>query len=282
MKLFKPKNARSDITVLPILPGTLLLAAILLLAFLILLVSLNISGMISLPGWIERILGTAQPDTGVGDRFSKEFLASLSGQEPEISPEFSYMETDEATLTAMLLSAVPAESYYQNATVIRVGSEKERVTQQIIRIVSGDKEHAEVISGGLLTKTLTANKDTIYITEGAASRRFPRSANPLFTSDSELGIPSLARMQRMLSEAKEGKYEVSLSAAKKLTSVRVAFTDTVSGTREVFEVIPDVGLIFSASSYLPGDEDPYYIFTTDSLLTDVAGYDDAIFAIPNP
>ncbi len=282
MKLFKPKNTRSDITVLPIAPGTLVLGAGMLLAFLLLLIFLNIAGMISLPGWVERILGTAQPDTGVGDRFSKEFLSSISGNEPDLPPEFSYIETDEAALKALLLAAVPADSYYQNATILRVGSGNSRVTQQIFRIVYGDKEHAEIITNGLLTKMLTANGDTVYITEGAASRHFFKTPDAPFTSDSELGIPSLSRMQRMLAAADEGKYEVALSATKNLTSIRVAFTDTASDTREVYEVIPDVGLIFAASSYLPGADEPYYMFTTDSLLHDLTGFDDTIFEIPNP
>ncbi len=280
MKRFKPKNTRSDITVLPILPGTVLLSIVMVVAFLILLVSLNVAGLVSLPGWIEGILGTKEPDGDEADRFSTEFLASLKGEEEGFQTPI-YMETDGESLKAILLAAKPATAYYQSCTITRIGDGETRMTQQIFRIVFEAREHAEIISGGRLTKALTADATTLYIVEDGQGRHFERKADSLFTTDSELGLPSLARMQRMLADAEEGKYEAVFATAKNTGCIKVSFTDTASGTREVFEVIPDSGLIVAAASYLPGKDTPYYTLTTESLLYDITGFDDAIFDMPH-
>ena len=58
MKKNKTKPVEADVTVLPIVPGTIILSAIMFVSFLVLLVVLNVNQMIHLPLWMERILGT--------------------------------------------------------------------------------------------------------------------------------------------------------------------------------------------------------------------------------
>ncbi len=280
MKQNKNKSARSDITVLPIGPGIAVLSAVMLAAFCILMIVLNLGGMISLPGWIERLLGTARDEVSEEDLFSREFLSALSGEEQAITGELVYIETDTESLLPLLLTAKPIHAFYQNCTVTRrAGSES--LTLQLFRIVSGDREHAEIVSGGFLSKAITADASSIAVTEGANTRLFPRDS-AVFTTESELGLPSLPRMQKMLAEAEAGKYTLQLTSTKDTLCIRAEFTDTASGVREVFEIVPDCGIIFTAASYLPGEETPYYVMTTDSLLTDITGFNESIFEMPNP
>ena len=281
MKMTKNKNTRSDITVLPIVPGIAVLSAVMLVAFFILMIALNISGMIPLPGWIERIIGTAQDEVSEEDRFSREFLSALTGEELSISGELVYMEDDPESLLSLLLSAEAIPSFYQNCTVTRTAGE-ETLTQQLFRIVSGDREHAEIVSRGFLAKSVTADETSIAVTEGAYTRTFPRDSSSVFTTESELGLPSLSRMQRMLAEAESGKYTLQLTSTKNTLCIRAEFTDTVSGVREVFEVVPDCGIVFTAASYLPGEKTPYYTMTTEALLIDITGFNESIFEMPNP
>lgn len=280
MKTTKQKNTRADITVLPIVPGIAVLSAVMLLSFLVLLIALNLGGMISLPGWIERIIGTAPDEVSEEDRFSREFLSALTGTEQAIGGELVYMETDGESLLPLLLSAKTIPSFYQTCTVTRSSGE-EALTQQLFRIVSGEKEHAEIVSRGYLAKSVTADGTSIAVTEGANTRTFSRSGSDIFTTESELGLPSLTRMQRMIAEAEEGKYTLQLSSTKDTLCIRAEFTDTASGVREVFEVVPDCGIIFTAASYLPGEDTPYYTLTTESLLIDITGFNESIFEMPN-
>ncbi len=280
MKTTKNKNTRSDITVLPIAPGIAVLSAVMLAAFFILLIALNVGGMISLPGWIERIIGTAQNEVSEEDRFSREFLSALTGTEQTITGDLVYMETDTDSLLSLLLSAETVPSFYQNCTVTRT-TDTGTLTQQLFRIVSGEREHAEIVSRGYLSKSVTADAASIAVTEGANTRLFPRNGSAVFTPESELGLPSLARMQRMIAEAEAGKYTLQLTSTRDTLCIRAEFTDTISGIREVFEVVPDCGIIFTAASYLPDAETSYYTLTTESLLIDIIGFDESIFQMPN-
>jgi hypothetical protein len=46
--------------------------------------------------------------------------------------------------------------------------------------------------------------------------------------------------------------------------------------------MPDNGLVIAATSYLPGADMPYYVMSTESLLTDITGFDESIFDMPTP
>jgi hypothetical protein len=88
-------------------------------------------------------------------------------------------------------------------------------------------------------------------------------------------------MQAMIGAAEEGKYDLSLETILNTPCIRASFTDTVSGVRETFDVIPDYGIIVAAYSYLPDATSPYYMMQTSSVLTDISGFDESIFSIPN-
>ncbi len=281
MKQKKQDPSKTDITSLPIIPGTLILSAIMLIAFALLFIVLNRQQMIDLPLWIERIIGTAPEERNEGDSFSQAFLDSLNGTAQPVQENLVYMETDTETLFSLLMNTVSTDSFYQSCTLKRLSSDGKTVTQQIFRIVSNGCEHTEILANGQLVKTFTANKDTIQITEQGESRLFPRNGT-VFSPEGELGLPSLIRMHTMLLQAESGKYALSLSASNGTSCIRAEFTDTISGTREVYEVLPDCGLIFAAQSYLPGESTPYYVLTTNSLLSQVTGFDESIFDIPTP
>ena len=152
---------------------------------------------------------------------------------------------------------------------------------QVYYLVDGARIHAESFTSSTLPKQLTADADTFYIREGAASRQFSRSGSTTFTPEGEMGLPSLARMQSMIGAAESGKYTLSLETVLNTPCIRASFTDTVSGVRETFDVIPDYGIIVAAYSYLPDASAPYYMMQTSSVLTDISGFDESIFSIPN-
>ncbi len=280
MKQSKSNEKRTDITVLPIVPGTVILSVVMLLAFLLLLIVLNLNGMIDLPDWIERIIGTAEADNDETDSFGDAFLSSLSGTQQPTESDILYMQADDETLRAILQSTTPAEAYYHTCTVGRTNASGETVTRQIFRIVSGDREHAEVLFRGQLETSVTLNAETVALTQQGHTRTFSRTADSVFTTESEIGFPSFDRMMRMLSDAEDGKYTLSLSATQDTSCIRAEFTDTASGTREIFDILPDCGLIVAASSYLPSSDTPYYTLRTISLLTDITGFDESIFDMP--
>ncbi len=280
MKRTKNKEKRSDITVLPIAPGTMILSGAMLLAFLILLVVLNLNGMIDLPNWIERIIGTAENVSDDGDSFGESFLVSLSGT-PQNTGNTVFIDSDPNALLAALLETEPAPSYYQSCTVSRTNAEGASLTRQIFRLVSGGNEYTEILFRGQLERAVTLNETAVRITEQNQTRVFPRTADSVFTAESEIGFPSLSRLKQLIGKAETGEYTLSLSATADTTCIRAAFTDTLSGTREVFDILPDLGVIFAAQSYLPGEDTPYYSLTTTSLLSDVTGFDNSIFEIPN-
>lgn len=281
MKENKQVQKKTDIATLPIVPGTIILSAVMLLAFLILLVILNVNQMIDLPLWAERIIGTAPEDADEGDSFSQAFLDSLKGKSQPVQGDLVYMETDTETLLKLLLNATPTRAFYQSCVVTRADEGGKTVKQQIFRVVSAEQEHTEVLVSGRLAKTVSANAEAITIMEQGKTRTFRRE-NTVFTPESELGLPSFERMLTMLNEAESGKYTLTLSAAKGATCIRAEFTDTLSGTREIYEVLPDCALIFAAESYLPGEDTPYYLMITDSLFTDITDFDESIFNTPSP
>ena len=283
MKKQKDKN-RAEITTLPILPGTLLICGTFLAGFLILVAALYYSGVVSLPPVLENLLhgGRGQDPESV---FQEQFLASLEGNAPALDEaDVRLLDLSPGELKTLLLACEPAQSSYQLADVIRTSGASVFSKTEVLCITSGARTHVEVWSSTrTVEKLVIANETEMYIREGADARHFSRTGEwASFTPQGEAGLPSLARMQRMIAEADEGKYELSLTTVLSSPCIRASFTDTLSGTREVFEVMPDTGLILNAASYLPGDETPYYQMQTTSVLLNLSRLDETIFDIPNP
>lgn len=273
-------SSHTDVTTLPIIPGTLIIAGGLLLAFMILMAVLYQAQILTPPAFLQGFF-TPENAEDPGDGFSEEFLSSLTGHAPLLEDsDDKLLDLSPASLKEILLSAEPVASYYQTASVTWADEEDHFTSVQIYYLVSGSRIHAEVFSPTLLPKQLTADADTFFIREGTTSRHFSRSKASDFTPEGELGLPSLARMQRMIAQADEGKYTLSLETLLNTPCIRATFTDTISGIRETFEVIPDYGIIVSAYSYLPDADAPHYLMQTTSVLTDISGFDESIFAIP--
>ncbi len=282
MKWIKSKEKRSDITVLPILPGTLILCATMLIAFLILLVVLNLNGMIDLPQWAERLIGTAEDLHDEDDSFGDAFLESLSGTQQNVDNTSLFSETDKETLLSLLQNAPTVRSYYQTCTLERINTSGRPLARQVFRLVSDGREHIEVLFRGQLEKSVTINDTAVAITTQGGSRVFDRSSDSVFFAESEVGFPSYDRMLEMLAQAEQDLYTLTLSASQNMSCIRAEFTDKLSGTREVFDILPDCRIIIAASSYLPNADSPYYVLTTTSLLTDATGFDESVFDISNP
>lgn len=274
------KNRHTDVTTLPIIPGTLVIAGGVLAAFILLMAVLYSSGILTPPAFLDGWFSSG--DTShPGDGFPEEFLASLSGHAPLEEDSAILLDLSQESLKALLLAAEPAPSYYQIASVTWADENERFATAQIYYLVSGKRIHAEVFTSSAMPKQLTADENTFYIREGTGARRFSRGESSAFTPEGEIGLPSLSRMQSMIAAAESGKYTLSLETILNAPCIRATFTDTVSGVKETFDVIPDYGIIVAAYSYLPGAESPYYMMQTTSVLTDISGFDESIFSIPN-
>ena len=273
-------HSQGDVTTLPIIPGTLVIAGGVLIAFILLMALLSHSGILTPPAFLDGLFSTG--DTAdPGDGFSEEFLASLTGNDPLTGDSAVLMDMSQESLKELLLAAEPTHSYYQIASVTWADANDRFTTAQVYYLVDGARIHAESFTSSTLPKQLTADADTFYIREGAAARQFSRSGSTTFTPEGEMGLPSLARMQSMIGAAESGKYTLSLETVLNTPCIRASFTDTVSGVRETFDVIPDYGIIVAAYSYLPDASAPYYMMQTSSVLTDISGFDESIFSIPN-
>ncbi|MGM9653376.1 MAG: hypothetical protein ACI3XP_07040 [Eubacteriales bacterium] len=275
---------RAEITTLPILPGTLVICGCILAVLLVLLLVFYYTGILSPPPFLSRILyGNAEsgPESGFGE----EFLASLNGKEPELYEEdVRLLDLSEPQLKELLLQSAPVDSWYQLADITWTDGAAAFTKWQVLCIASGERAHVEVFSGAhSLTKYIISDASSFYIRENESARLFSRTGEyASFTPQSEAGMPSYARMQQMIAEAEEGKYELSLQTVQSSPCIRASFTDALSGVREIFEVMPDCGLILNAYSYLPGEDTPYYQMQTSAVMIHLTGLDETLFDIPKP
>jgi len=281
----KPEEeaSRSGITTLPIVPGTLILCAALLAAFFLLFFALYRAGVVSLPSFIDNIFHT-HVDGGQSDTFSDEFLASLKGHSPlEEASDTLLLDLSDDALRDLLLAAEITDSYYQSLEITWTNEAETFTKSQVFLLASGERVYAEVFTSEHSLKHLICDADTFFLREGRNSRHFSRNpGSDTLTPQSEIGIPSLSRMQKILREAEAGTYTLSLETVLQAACIRVSYTDAATGVREVFDVLPDCGLIVNAASYLPGAASPYYLLQTKSVMTDISGYDESIFEIPDP
>ena len=278
----KPKDTQRTITTLPIVPGTLVLFGCTLAFFLAIFIAMAFADMITVPGFLAPLFGQSDK-SAEDDGFSEDFLASLSGNTPDLhSSDEKLLDMSADSLKDLLLASKPADSYYQCMDVTWTDGASVFNKFQVYFVVSGERIHAEIYPVGAPPKIMNCSSTQFWISEAGASRLFSRSESSSLTPEGECGIPSLSRMQAMIAEADEGKYTLQLETVSSSPCIRVIFTDAVSGVRETYDVMPDRGLIIAASSCLPGSEMPYYQMTTTSILTDLSGLDDSTFEIPNP
>ena len=278
----KATDAQRSITTLPIMPGTLILCGCTLLIFLAVISAMAFAGMVQVPDFLAGFFG--QDDGALtDDGFAEDFLASLSGNAPDLhAVNETLLDLSADSLKDLLLSSRPAASYYQNIEVTWTDGASVFRKNQIHYIVSGERVRVECYPIDGVPKYVICNSEHFWIMEGSSARLFSRGDpdSPL-SPQSECGIPSLSRMQAMIAEADAGKYSLSLETVMNSPCIRVSFTDTVSGVREVFDVMPDRGVIIAAASYLPGSDMPYYQMSTAAILTDLSGMDESTFDIPD-
>ena len=281
MKRREDSASRARITTLPILPGTLVLGGCLLAAFLILLFLIYKSGMLPVPAPLARLIH-GEEQTKEPDRFAESFLRSLEGRpaDTEGGPG-RLLSLGEEDLLSLLLAAERADTLYQALTVTWVDGEAYR-TAQIYALNAGERMRAEVFSSGQLEKFIVADAQSLYVWEHGAAAVFPRRADSGFTPESEIGMPSLSDIQKKLAAARRGEYVLTLRTVRDAPGIFTVFTDPATGVEETYEILPDCGAVISAYCRLPDAVTPYYILTTEQLMTDVSRFDDSVFDIPNP
>ena len=274
------QSERTDVNTLPILPGTILITVGVLITFLCMMAVLYSTEILTPPAFLKGLFSQGAEDTP-DDGFADQFLASLTGHSPLSDPtDEKLLNLTPDALRKIILDTTPVEEYYHSAIITWTDQNGRFTAAQVFYLVSGDRLYGEIDYLEGMRKQLIADADTLYIREGLSSRRFSRNAESSFTPEGELGLPSLERMQRMIAEAEEGKYGLTMETIMDSPCIRATFTDTVSGVREVFDVMPDYGIIVSASSYMPDGESPYYLMQTNTILTDISGFEESIFEIP--
>lgn len=271
---------RTDVTTLPILPGTILITVGVLAAFFVLMAVLYSAQILTPPAFLQGVF-TPDDDLAPDDGFSAEFISSLTGHSPLTDPaDEKLLDLSPESLRDLLLRVTPVDAYYHSVTVTWAGDGDQFTVAQVYCLVSGDRLHGELYTERSTPKQLTINKDTVYIREGANARHFQTGEGYTFHPEGELGLPSLTRMQKMIAEAEAGKYTLTLETMLDSPCIRAVFTDALSGVREVFDVMPDYGIIVTAASYLPEETSPYYMMQTNSILTDLSVFNESIFEIP--
>ena len=278
----KPTESQHTITTLPILPGTLLLCGCTLAVFLAVFCAMAFAGMITLPDFLEGFFGQGSGSED-DDGFAQDFLASLSGSAPDLqTADERLLDLSADSLKELLLASRPSDSYYHCMDITWTDGASVFNKSQVYFIVSEERVYAEIYPLGGTPKYMICDDTQFWIREGNESRLFSRSDDSALTPEGECGIPSLSRMQAMIAASEKGQYTLQLETVQNSPCIRVSFTDTTSGVQEVYDVMPDRGLIVAASSSLPGKEMPYYQVITTAILTDLSGLDASVFEIPNP
>jgi len=279
MKKSQNNTRRDGITRLPIMPGTLVLCGCTLLIFAAILIAMYRGGMLAVPDFLAGFLGSDRTDDG-GDSFAEDFLASLSGNAPALDgTDEKLLSMSPDALKELLLACTPYPSYYQVYDVTWTDGSSVFRRTQVYYIVSESRVHAEIFPNDGMPRRFTCDETRFYFEENGVSRLLPRGE---FTPEGEAGIPSLSRLQQMIAEAGEGRYTLSLAIADDSPCIRVTLTDPLTGVGETYDVLPDYGLIISASLTLPGVEMQHYQVNTTALLTDPTGLAESTFDIPNP
>ena len=103
-------SSHTDVTTLPIIPGTLVIAGGLLLAFMILMIVLYRAQILTPPSFLQGFF-TPENAEDPGDGFSEEFLSSLTGHAPLFENSGDrLLDLSHTSLKEILLSAEPVES----------------------------------------------------------------------------------------------------------------------------------------------------------------------------
>jgi hypothetical protein len=281
MKKNSRENSHSGITNLPILPGTLVLCGCTMLLFIGIMIAVYSSGMSPLPDFLEGILGKGD-DVQEDDGFASDFLASLSGNAPELDQaDEKLLDLSPEALLDVLLRSAPAGNYYHQMNVLHTDGIAFHTTH-VTYIVSEGRVYIRTQSTSGTDREIICLPDRVCISEAGSSRVIQRTEADTFTPEGEAGIPSFTHMQKMLAEAQEGKYLLTTEISEDSPCIRVQFTDAITGVTEVYDVLPDLGIVFGASSTLEGRAVTYYQMTTVSLLTDLTGLDESIFEIATP
>lgn len=275
----KKNNAkRDDITTLPLLPGTLILVGTLFVLFLILSLVLHHYDILHFPEFLETWIASYRQEPEE-ITFAESFFASLDGKTPaENAGENLYLTMSDENLKEILLAGKMPESLYWKATVAWMHGD-DYVSANVHYIVQGDRVYAYAQSAQTISRLLICDTETVYIQENGQGRTFPRTDD--FSPLSELGLPSLAHMQKQLANAEDGSYTLTLGETLQSTCIQIRYTDPVTQMTDMWEVLPDCGVVVSVSSTLPNMQTPYYAVFTTSLMTDLQGLDTSIFDIPN-
>lgn len=276
----KNPNAR-EVTSLPLLKGTVVLLAILLFFLALLFAVLYRAELVTLPEPLQKLLpgDAAREDPSASE---PAFIASLTGIAPEPDgSEEKLLSLSDSSLTDLIAAARQPESVYQLFNVTWTAGEAYR-TRQIYYVSVGDAERADVYENGRLVKLVISDGGRLYVRDdnGAHVYTGNAAASGRFSVQSEVGLPSLKRIQDAVAAAPAGSVTVRASTWSRSATVTVTYTDPASGTLESCEILPDCGAVVSVHSRAAESELPFYYLSTDTILLTLGDTGSNLFEIP--
>ena len=268
-----------EVTSLPLLKGTILILVLLFSFLAALFFGLYKADLLRLPGFLERLLPGENTQSNEPE-ISPAFLSSLSGIPP--APDSSgekLLSLSGSSLGDLLAAAKKPSSIYQQFSVTWTAGDAYR-SQQIYYVSVGSAERADVYENGELVKLVISKDGVLYVRDRSGERRYEGPAADGFTLQSEVGLPSLDGIRKIIASAAPRSYTLTSSVWSRSSTVTVTYTNPVSGTLESCEILPDCGAIVSEYSRYSNDELPFYYLSTDTILLSLGETGPDLFEIP--
>ena len=270
-----------EVTSLPLMKGTILILVLLFIFLAILFFVLYKADLLRLPGFLERLF-PAENTQSSEPEISPAFLSSLSGIPP--APDNSgekLLSLSGSSLEDLLAAAKKPASIYQQFNVTWTAGDAYR-SQQIYYVSVGSAERADVYENGELVKLVISDDGVLYVRDDSGEHRYEGAAadGSRFTLQSEVGLPSVAGIQKIIASAEPGSYTLTPSVWSRSSTITVTYTNPVSGTLESCEILPDCGAVVSEYSRYNSDELPFYYLSTDTILLSLGETGPDLFEIP--
>jgi hypothetical protein len=290
--VLKPKRTSA-------VPGVVILALLCVILFLTLVIVLYRNDMISLPAFIENILGDdSVENTPQKNDFASAFLGSAKDAPADKNDRGELFSVDNETLTELMRGTVIPKKYYHELIVSysgAVGSSTTAVTQKVQIYKSGEKYNIKIKSSNGAEKTVISDGVNVLIQNTLRNqmteRTLPISDSYKFSLYNEAGIPDSDHLFDLMkgidAAAEHGEtsasseisgYEISLERTDTRNNVKINFTYNDTQISESYELSLEKGVIFSAQSSLAGAV--YYTVTT-AVFDETGAIDDSLFNIAN-
>lgn len=265
-------------------PGVILIALVCILTFAFLIVVLYQNDMITLPLFIENLLGGSETEEDPEPNdFNSSFMASIATNEPERkSGEVFSIDRDELS-KIIAETEIPESYHYQLTVTYYYGETKNSQTAEVYKYKNKYKIECTMADGTVKSVISDGSKIFIQNTKNnqATRKTLGVSEDSGFSLYSETGIPDLSDLFAMLDQADESMsiisdYTIELLRKSNENLVRIEFKYTDTGISEVYDISLEDGVITTAESYIG---DTLYYKMTKISFTENYPTDESMFEI---